>query len=285
MFSTESRRRFFKQLFSLSAFSAGSILSVNKNIFTKTINIGPTETYAMGNPDYAMANTDKTVRIEYIGMSCFMIKTSKGIRILTDPYKPEQKNVFHTDLKKEPADVVTISCGHGNHCSAFCVGGIPYIFKRVEPIELHGIKFRGVASRHLAMGENKRMDEGDNFIICFEVDGIKICHLGALGHKLSDDQVKQIGKVDILMVPVGGVSTLPLSDANEVCEQLNPKVIFPMHYKSERCTFPEWCSVDDFIKDKKNVFRCDTVVGSSELEFRADELPSETKIVVPRCAH
>jgi len=285
MYRLDSRRRFFKQLFSLSAFSAGSILSFNKNIFTNTVSIGAKESHAMGNPDYAMAKTAKTVRIEYIGMSCFMIKSSKGIRIVTDPYKPEDKNILYNDLKKEPADVITVSCGHFSHCNVFSVGGVPYIYKRVEPAEIHGIKFRGVASRCLAMDENKLQDAGDNYIICFEVDGISICHLGALGHKLSDDQVRQIGKVDILMVPVGGVSTLPVNDASEVCAKLNPKVILPMHYRSERCTFPTWAGVDEFLKDKKNVFRCDTVVSSSELEFRSDELPSETRILVPRCVY
>jgi L-ascorbate metabolism protein UlaG (beta-lactamase superfamily) len=134
-----------------------------------------------------------------------------------------------------------------------------------------------------------------NIIICFEVDGIRICHLGALGHKLTDEQVAEIGKVDILMVPVGGRETLPVADATEVCNRLNPQVVFPTKYRSERYDNPSWAYVDEFLEDKKHVLRCDYNVGSSLLEFALDKetnrvkitspspaLSSETTIMVPR---
>jgi len=281
-----TRRTFFKQFLSLSAFTATSLVTFKRDMGARFGKLGFTKkAYAAGNPDYDMVNSKGTIRIEFLGMSCFLITSSNGTRIITDPYKPDHKNVFYADLRKEVADVVTVSCGHYNHCNVFGVGGVPYIFMRTEPAELKGIRFRGVASRCLAIDENKKQDPGDNNIICFEVDNIKICHLGALGHKLSDAQVKEVGKVDILMVPVGGVSSIPVHIATEVCEQLDPKVILPMHYRTERCTFPTWATVDDFIMSTAYVFRCDSNVGSSVLSFRADTLPSERPILVPRAAY
>lgn len=280
-----SRRCFIKKLVSLSALIGGSGLALKNGAVKRLGCFGVKEAHAIGNPDYATINSKNTLKIEYVGMSCFLITASNGTRIITDPYKPDNKNIFYTDLRKEPADVVTVSCGHFSHCNVFGVGGAPYLFKGVGPAELKGVQFRGVATRCLAMDENKRQDAGDNFIVCFEVDGINICHLGALGHKLTKDQVKQIGKVDVLMVPVGGVSTLPVSDAAEVCTQLSPRIILPMHYRSERCTFSSWADVDDFLKDKKNVFRCDSIVGSSEILIRPDMLTDATRILVPRCAY
>jgi L-ascorbate metabolism protein UlaG (beta-lactamase superfamily) len=108
------------------------------------------------------------------------------------------------------------------------------------------------------------------------VDGIKLCHLGDLGHKLSEKQVADIGKVDILLVPVGGNFTIDAATAAEVAGKLAAKVIIPMHYKNDRCpTFPV-AGIDDFLKGKKNV----TGKGSSEVEYQAGNLPSSACIVV-----
>jgi L-ascorbate metabolism protein UlaG (beta-lactamase superfamily) len=298
------RRSFLKYLLSVSAFSGISMISFKRNKNNENIKIGFSEANAMTNPDYAIGRFNKRITIEYYGMSCFVIISSNGTRIITDPflangaiYQPQKVKgykLLHSELKKEPADVVTVSCGHYAHCYVSSVGGTPYIYKITETTELHGIKFRGVASRHLDMTEPV-LKAAQNIIICFEVDGIKICHLGALGHKLSDDQVKQIGKVDILMAPVGGFETLPVADVNEVCSKLNPRVILPMNYRSERYDNPSWSYVDEFLKDKKNVLRSDSNVSSSQLEFALDEktrllkvtspspeLPSRTTIMVPR---
>jgi L-ascorbate metabolism protein UlaG (beta-lactamase superfamily) len=275
------RRTFFKRLLSTSVFASGSFLAFKRDMDGKVAGFCITDAQAMNNPDYAIGSFKDRMTIEYYGLSCFLITSSKGIKIITDPFLAD-KHVLHSELKKEPADVVTVSCGHYAHCNVFAVGGIPYVYQITDPTEIKGIKFRGIASRHLTMKEVSTADPADNVIMCFEVDGIKICHLGALGHKLNDEQVKKIGKVDILMLPVGGVSTLPLADADEVCNQLNPRVILPMHYRSERCNFESWATVDEFVKEKKNVLRKDTNVHSSELEFKLDELPADTQIIVQR---
>lgn len=269
-----SRRRFLKQLLALSAFSAGSILSFKGNIGAKIIGFGATEADAMDNPDYAAPLSANAIRIKYIGMSCFLITTSKGTKIITDPCN---------GLGKEPADVATVSCGHYFHCDVYNVGGFPYIYKRTEPATIEGITFRGIGTRHLEMAEGQKIRPGDNYIICFEVEGMKVCHLGALGQKLSNDQVNQVGKVDILMVPVGGVSTLPVADAIEVCGQLNPKVIIPMNYRSGQSNnYPSWATVDEFLKvmDKGGNILRGGRGGLGVKEFKSAELPSETQVIV-----
>lgn len=296
-----SRRKFFKQLLALSAFGGATMLSFKGKGGSK---IGVPEAKAMTNPNYAIGRFKNRITIEYYGVSCFVIRSSDGTKIITDPFlsngsiyqpmKVKGYKMLHSELKKEPADVVTVSCGHYAHCYVSSVGGTPYIYKITEPTELHGITFRGVASQHLDMTE-PILKAAQNIIICFEVDGIKICHLGALGHKLTDEQVKQIGQVDILMVPVGGCETLPVADATEVCNQLNPQVVFPMKYRNERYDNPSWAYVEEFLKDKQHVLRCDYNVGSSMLEFALDKktkrvkitspspaLSSETTVMVPR---
>jgi L-ascorbate metabolism protein UlaG (beta-lactamase superfamily) len=87
--------------------------------------------------------------------------------------------------------------------------------------------------------------------------------------------VVEIGSVDILLIPVGGFFTIDARTATEVCNQLQPRVIIPMHYRTEK-SFPEIFEVDEFIKGKNNVTRQD----SSEVEFKADKLPDSTQIMV-----
>lgn len=282
-----SRRKFFKQLLALSAFGGATMLSLKRTGGGK---IGVPEAKAMTNPNYAIGRFKNRITIEYYGVSCFVIRSSNGTKIITDPFlangaiyqpmKVKGYKMLHSELKKEPADVVTVSCGHYAHCYVSSVGGTPYIYKITKPTELHGITFRGVASQHLDMTEPV-LKAAQNIIICFEVDGIKVCHLGALGHKLTDEQVKLIGPVDILMAPVGGCETLPVTDATEVCNQLSPQVVLPMKYRNERYDNPSWAYVDEFLKDKKHVLRCDYNVGSSSLEFALDKKTKRVKITSP----
>jgi len=138
--------------------------------------------------------------------------------------------------------------------------------------EIKGVKFNGIPTYHDEVQGEQR---GSNTIFCFEVDGVKVCHLGDLGHQLTDKQVAEIGKVDILLVPVGGFYTIDATVASKVCDQLKPKVIIPMHFKTNKCAFPI-SGADEFLHEKKDISRLE----ASEVEFRAGELPANTKIIV-----
>jgi L-ascorbate metabolism protein UlaG (beta-lactamase superfamily) len=267
-----SRRRFIKQLLALSAFSAGSMLSLKTGTNSRTAGLGIAGADAMDNPDFAAPVPDKTIRIKYKGYSCFIITASNGVKIITDPVSA---------LGKEPADIVTVSCGHYNHCDVYWVGGFPYVYKRTEPIKLEGITFRGTATHHLEMDEGRKIRPGDNYVICFEIEGMNICHLGALGQKLSGEQVKQVGRVDILMAPVGGVSTLPVPEVVEVCSSLNPKVVIPMHYKNRQSNDIPGSAVDEFLKlmDKGGNLKGGRG-GFGSKDFKSSELPSVTQVIV-----
>jgi L-ascorbate metabolism protein UlaG (beta-lactamase superfamily) len=107
------------------------------------------------------------------------------------------------------------------------------------------------------------------------VDDIKLCHLGDLGHILSQSQLEEIGTVDVLFVPVGGSFTINATEAGQVCDQLNPRLIIPMHFRTPKCAYPI-ASVADFLKGKKNVRKLD----SSEMELEKETLPAVSEIVV-----
>ena len=208
------------------------------------------------------------MKIKWLGHASFMITSDSGTKIITDPYIPGG-NLKYGEIK-ESADIVTVSHDHFDHNNVATVGGNPKVVK--ETAEIRGMKFNGTSTYH---DETKGKDRGNNTIICFEMDGMRVCHLGDLGHSLSDQQVAEVGKVDILLLPVGGNYTIDARVATEVSSKLAPKVVIPMHFKNDRCDFPI-AGVEKFLKGKEEVSKLD----ASEAEFKAGELPAMTQIIV-----
>ena len=212
------------------------------------------------------------MKIKYLGHSCFMITSDTGTKIITDPF--EASYVAGGGLSygqmKESADIVTVSHGHSDHNNTAVVRGNPEVVRGTAKIK--GIEFRGIPSDHDEAGGSKR---GKNTIFCFEVDGIRVCHLGDLGHQLSDKQVSELGRMDILLIPVGGYYTIDAKVATQVCNQLKSRVIIPMHFKTDKCGFPI-AGVGEFLKGKEAVKK----LNASEVEFKQGELPSTTQIIV-----
>jgi L-ascorbate metabolism protein UlaG (beta-lactamase superfamily) len=208
------------------------------------------------------------MKIKWLGHAAFLITSDSGTRIITDPYKPAD------DLKygeiKESADIVTVSHEHTDHNNAAAVRGSPQVTRKTT--EAKGIKFKGIPSYHDDAGGSKR---GSNTIFCFEIDGVNVCHAGDLGHVLSDAQAAELGKIDVLLIPVGGFYTIDAKAASQVCDQIKPRVIIPMHYKTDKIDFPI-VGVEEFLQGKNNVTRLD----SSEVELKAGEMPANTQIMV-----
>jgi len=107
------------------------------------------------------------------------------------------------------------------------------------------------------------------------VDEIDICHLGDLGHTLSEKEIKEIGSVDLLLIPVGGYFTIDYKEAQKVSDQLKPKILIPMHFKTDKCGLPI-SPLDDFLRGKSNV----KWAKASEVTLNKRELPKEMEILV-----
>lgn len=210
------------------------------------------------------------MQIKYLGHSAFIISSARGVKIITDPYGTSP-DLTYGEIKAT-ADVVTVSHDHFDHCNVAAVSGNPQVIRRVGVSSAQGIEFRGVNSYHDDEGGRMR---GGNIIFCFEVDRLKLCHLGDLGHLLDEKQLREIGKVDILFIPVGGYYTIDAKVATEVCEQLKPGVIVPMHYRTNK-GLPAIAGVDEFLRGTAKVKWLDT----SQVEFKAGELPEAGQIIV-----
>ena len=214
------------------------------------------------------------MKIKWLGHACFLITSEAGTSIITDPYATKE-DLTYGEIT-ESADIVTVSHEHADHNNVAAVQGKPEVIRGIGTFKVNRIEFKGVPSYHDRAGGSQR---GSNTIFCIEVDGIRVCHLGDLGHQLSGEQVAELGSIEILLIPVGGYFTIDAKMATQVCDQLKPKVIIPMHYRTDKCAFPI-AGVDDFLKGKERVTRLET----SERNFKSEELPTTAQILVLKSA-
>ncbi len=162
--------------------------------------------------------------ITYLGHSSFKIKT-KTATVITDPFDSQMVGIKFPGAEGE---IVTVSHKHSDHNAVEKVSGVQKVVEGPGEYEIKGVSIIGYPSFH----DGKQGEErGKNTIYVFEADGLRIVHLGDLGHALSDELVNEIGAVDILMIPVGGIFTLGPKEAVEVANKIDPYFIIPMHYK------------------------------------------------------
>ena len=180
------------------------------------------------------------MEITWLGHSCFRLK-GKEATIITDPY---HKGLGYS-LGKPSADIVTLSHLHPGHGFDEGVSGQPRVIKGPGEYEVAGVFITGIATFHDGQRGGER---GGNTIYLIELDEVRVCHLGDLGHMLSAGQVEELGEVEVLLVPVGGVSTISAAQAAETARLLGPKVIVPMHFKTEAVN-RELDPVDKFLRE------------------------------------
>ena len=213
------------------------------------------------------------MKIKWYGHSAFLITSDDGVKIVLDPYESGGYNGALAYGKiSDKADIAVTSHEHADHADTKSLPGSPQILKEGGTHAIKGISFKGIATFH---DPSKGSERGTNTIFTFTVDGVKVCHLGDLGHGLTDKEVAEIGPVDVLLIPVGGYFTIDAQQATRVVEQIKPKVVIPMHYKTEKCDFPI-APVDDFLKGKTAPRR----PKASEVTYSKASLPSKMEILI-----
>ena len=213
------------------------------------------------------------MKIKYYGHAAFLITPNQGSKIIIDPYEP---GAFGGQLSygkiKDQADIVLTSHDHADHNFTKDLPGAPQVVKGSGSKTVKGISIKGIATYHDPSKGNER---GTNTIFTLKIDHIQLCHLGDLGHLLDDKELTEIGPVDILLIPVGGYFTIDSKEATRVAEQIKPKILIPMHFKTEKCGFPI-APVEDFLKGKSNTKR----PKASEATFDQSTLPQQQMEIV-----
>ncbi len=201
-----------------------------------------------------------TVTFTWYGHACFHVETPSGVQILLDPIRMDD---YVVPAEVTP-DIVTVSHDHFDHNQVEAVSGEPVVlfgmssegedpFRKIMPIDttLNGIQIYSVESNHFPPEESPYL----NAIFVFEFDSLRLVHLGDLGRTLSEEQITAIGRVDILMIPVGGKYTIEPPQMDTLMAQLKPtRLVFPMHYRTRVADFLPY-SGDDFVAGKEGVAR------------------------------
>jgi L-ascorbate metabolism protein UlaG (beta-lactamase superfamily) len=207
------------------------------------------------------------MEITWLGHSCFLIR-GKEKTIITDPCHPD----LGYRLGEPEADIVTLSHFHPGHSYIEGVANEPKQIKSPGEYEIGGTFITGVATFH---DDKKGELRGKNTIYVIEMDGITLCHLGDLGHPLDPHLVEELGDIDILFLPAGEVSTIPVDTAVEIVRQLEPPIVIPMHYKTKAFT-GNLSLVDKFL-DKMRIRELE---AKSKLSITSSSLPTITQTVV-----
>ena len=218
------------------------------------------------------------MKIKWYGHSAFGLTSELGVRVIMDPYEP---NAYDGGLQytaiQDTADIVTSSHDHPDHCWVQGIAGNPLIVRTPCAQVIKGVKIEGIPAYH---DKSRGGERGVNRVYKIGIDGIRVCHLGDLGHLLSDKDIQYLKPIDVLLVPVGGHFTIDAQEATTMAKLLQPKIILPMHVKTDKCGFP-LTTVDAFTKDKEKVVQ----VNASEIELFRGQLPASTEVWVMQYAN
>ena len=201
------------------------------------------------------------MKLTWLAHSCFLVETAEG-SVVFDPYAPG--SVPGLCMGEVTADAVICSHEHSDH-------------NWREGVKLTGRKpgfaIRQLETWHDDAGGSLR---GPNTITVLEAEGLRVAHLGDLGHPLSAEQLQALGPVDVLLIPVGGYFTIGPETAWAVAQAIKPRILVPMHYRGEGFGYDVIGPVSDFLALAKNVQRLDTNV------LEPDKLEG-TVVAVLRC--
>lgn len=182
--------------------------------------------------------------ITWQGHSCFKIQDKigpDGVTVVTDPFNKE------TGLKVPnfEADIVTVSHDHKDHNNVGAIRGNPFIISCAGEYDKRDVLIEGIDSFH---DDKNGAERGGNIMYRIEIDDISVAHLGDLGDVLDNAQIEKLIGTDVLLIPVGGKYTLDAKKAVEVISQIEPRIVIPMHYKTDDLKY-DLDSIDKFIKE------------------------------------
>lgn len=213
--------------------------------------------------------------ITYHGHSCFKLKGARGTVVL-DPY---DDSIGFT-LPSLSSDIVTVSHNHSDHNASSKIKGTtrspkPFIISKPGEYEVGGISVFGIQTYHDDVQGTTR---GTNIVYTVFIDNLKICHLGDLGHELTTQMIEDIGEVDVLLCPVGGAFTINAEQAVKTIRSLEPRIIIPMHYKTDKHNeqvYADLQGLETFLKEYGT-----EATPEKKMDITKQNLPEETELVL-----
>lgn len=207
------------------------------------------------------------MEIDWFGHACFRLR-GRDATVITDPYSKD----IGLSFARPRGDIVTISHDHPGHAFAKGVKGDPKVIEGPGEYEIKNVFITGVLTSHDKKGGKER---GANTVFVFDLDGLTICHLGDLGHVPTQPQAEALGNINVLLVPVGGGSTIGAAEAAEIVAMLEPQIVIPMHFQHPGLSF----KLDPVAKFFKEM-GAKPAEPVPSIKVTKDSLPSETQVVL-----
>lgn len=204
--------------------------------------------------------------IKYLGHSSFFIK-GKEAKLVTDPFDPKMVGL---KFYKTEADIVTISHQHKDHNYLDQITGSPLVIDWPGQYEKKKMRVYGYKSYH---DKKQGVEKGENILFKIE-DDLSVLHCGDIGYIPDDKFLDDIGDIDILMIPVGGIYTIDSSEAIQLIKKIEPSIVIPMHYQTPG--LKELAPVSEFLKK----IGAENLAPVPKLTVKKDELEEEMKVVV-----
>ena len=205
------------------------------------------------------------MEIYWLGNGCFRIR-GREATVLTDPTPPSSGY----KIGKVAADLVTISSNDPGSNYRQAVQGDAQFVTGPGEYEIAGVLITGTLTNHARNADDRR-----NLAFVFDIDDIRVCHLGSINHIPSSDDVEVLGAADVLLLPIGGNGTLDTARAAETISVLEPRIVIPMRYKTEAAT-GELEGVDKFLKE----MGAESKQPESRLSITKSNVPSDTSVVL-----
>ena len=212
------------------------------------------------------------MKIKYLGHAAFELALENGTKLVFDPYKAGAFGTLTYEAITGSFDIAIVSHDHDDHTDPAILSRARKAVWKAGKVTIDGIAIESVPTFH---DDRKGGARGKNLISIVEAEGLRVAHMGDLGHFVSAKDYPMLAGLDVLMIPVGGHFTIDAATAARIVKELSPKIAIPMHYKTPKADFPI-TPVEDFTKLMDNVEKR----GSSEIDVTKATLPAKPKVVV-----
>lgn len=212
------------------------------------------------------------MKIQWLGHASFKIIAQDGTTLITDPYGDSVGKAF----PEQKADIVTCSHYHNDHSNLKAIQGEYELVDSVGAHQAGCFAIEGFETDHDAEGGKVR---GKNIMFKISADGFSILHCGDIGHRLTREMIEAIGKVHVLMVPIGGTYTVDAEGALELCEEIKPTMIVPMHYKTSDSNY-EIEKVEPFINLMRENEYAISMLDADFMDLDPEDFPRRERVVI-----
>lgn len=219
------------------------------------------------------------VTVRWYGQSFFTLTSSSNVVVAIDPF--DGTFVNYPIPHRVKTDILLVTHEHKDHNNVAIIPGDPLLLKSERGVnvkeEKNGVKVRGIGAYH---DDNKGADRGRNTMYTIEMDGVRFCHVGDLGQtSLTDEQLARMGAVDVLFLPTGGHFTTEPKDLRKLVDQIKPRLIVAMHFKSAYTRDLPLVRVDEFVKLNKDLPA--KPLDSTEFTISKEQLPEKPEVWIP----